>query len=434
MMARWISVLLIVILSAPTWAQSPTSKSSALPTATPAEVGLDATKLGNVRETIESFVENQEIAGAVFAIARHGKLVEIEAVGWKDLEDSEPMKRDTIFRIYSMTKPIVSAAAMTLVEDGKLKLDDPVSKYIPEFAAAEVYVSGQGEDLKTEPLKRAVTVRDLLRHSSGLTYGFFSDTPVDRMYRAAGVMNDNEDNGALASKAASIPLLFQPGTRFHYGVSVDVLGHVIEVASGKTLDEYLQSTIFDPLQMDDTGFFVPKEDRARFANSYTAKPNGGIVVIDDASSSKFLSKPALLSGGGGLVSTADDYMRFALMMLGGGELNGTRVLSEQSVAEMTKNQLPSSALPIQIGVPMVGTGFGLGFSVVVADDPPSWVGVKGEYGWDGMASTHYWASPEHDLAVVVLTQRQPFSGQVEAAVKPIVYDAVKLSSGRAADR
>ncbi len=393
-----------------------------LPTADPATVGIDPEKLSEVRTTIESFVDQDQIAGAVVAIARRGRLVAWHAFGMRDVDEATPMQTDSIFRIYSMTKPVASVAAMILVEQGKIKLDDPVARYIPEFAEARVYESKEGDEIATEPLQRAVTLRDLLRHTSGLTYGFLGNSPVDQMYREANVLSEENDIDQMSRNVAGIPLMCQPGSEFNYGVSVDVLGRVIEVASGQPLDLFMKEQIFDPLEMEDTGFFVPKDSHERFTSNYAPRPGGGLMRIDAPASSKFSEKPKLLSGGGGLVSTASDYMRFAQMILNGGELDGVRILKPETIKEMTKNQLPRSAFPVKVGgSTMEGVGFGLGFSVVV---DPGRLNVAGEYGWDGMASTHYWASKEKDIAVVVLTQRTPYTGQVKDAIKPIIYGAI----------
>ncbi len=402
-----------------------------LPVADPASVGMDPEALDRIKPTLQGFVDEKKIPGAVVAVARRGKLVWLDSVGFQDIDAETPMQTDTVFRIYSMTKPVTSVAAMILVEQGKLKLDDPVSKYISEFAAARVFVSMDGDDVKTEPLQRAITIRDLMRHTSGLTYGFFGNSPVDQMYRKADVLSDSDDNEALAKKVAGIPSMYQPGTRFEYSVSVDVLGRVIEVVSGQTLDVFMRERIFEPLGMHDTGFYVAKESRRRLATNYSPQIGGGLKVSDASETSRFASKPKMLSGGGGLVSTASDYLRFAQMLLNGGELGGVRILEPETVATMTSNQLPTKAYPIQmIGIPMPGVGFGLGFSVVVEKKLPVWSEVVGEYGWDGMASTHFWSSADKELTVVVLTQHVPYSGQLKIAIKPLVYDAILSSFAR----
>ena len=406
-------------------------KSSPLPAATPSDVGFDGERLQEVHEVMEGFVRDHAIAGGVVAIARDGKLVMMDAVGFQDVEAKIPMSTDSIFRIYSMTKPIASAAAMILVDRGIVKLDDPVAKYIPCFAEARVFSGKEDGKIVTEPLRRAVTVRDLLRHTSGLTYGFFGNSAVDQLYRQANVLADDDDCQSLCEKVAKIPLMNQPGDRFQYGVSVDVLGRVIEVASGMNLDDFLRSEIFEPLRMEDTGFFVPESDVFRMTVNYAPNSDGELEIADHPSESRFTENPKMLSGGGGLVSTAGDYLRFAQMIANGGILDGKRILKPETVQSMTKDQLPTRAFPAGVGMPMPGVGFGLGFSVVVnREDYPH--PVEGEYGWDGMASTHYFASPSKGFVVVALTQRYPFSSQVEDAIKPIIYSAV-LDHGPGSD-
>jgi CubicO group peptidase (beta-lactamase class C family) len=325
------------------------------------------------------------------------------------------MHLDSIFRVYSMTKAVTSVAAMQLVEQGKLELDAPISKYLPEFASV------QFDGKAASP-----SVRDLLRHTSGLTYGIFGDSPVDRKYRSAGVLSGADSNQVLVEKVAKIPLLYQPSTKFHYSVSSDVLGRLVEVVSGNTLEEQFTKHIFEPLDMNDTGFHVPAQKVARFVDSFGPGTAGELRTIDVASSSQFLRRPTFESGGGGLVSTAADYMRFCQMLCGFGELEGVHLLSENTVREMTHDQLPSAAFPIEMnGLKRKGVGFGLGFSVV-AESIPSFEYVPlGEYGWGGAASTHYWISPKHELAVVVLSQVSPFTFQCESAVKPLIYEAIE---------
>jgi len=313
-----------------------------------------------------------------------------------------------------------------LVDEGKLALDDPIAKHIPEFAGLKVYAGMEDEKMKLEEAGRAPTVRDLLRHTSGLTYGIFGLTPVDLKYRAANVLDKSATLKEMAGKLGEIPLLYQPGTRFHYSVSTDVLGHVVERASGQTLGDFFAERIFRPLDMCDTAFHVAKDKSDRFATNYGPKLfGGGMKIVDDAATSDYLKAPKMQSGGGGLVSTARDYMRFCQMIAGGGKLGDVRLLKEETVKEMTRNQLPDEAYPIALGGKRHGVGFGLGFSVVVEKTEYSRHQRVGEFGWGGAASTHFWLSPKDDLAVVVLSQRMPFSSQMEALVKPLIYDAIK---------
>jgi len=311
------------------------------------------------------------------------------------------------------------------VEEGKLTLDDPVAKHLPEFKDVKVFAGVDGDELEVEEPKRAATIRDLLRHTSGLTYGFFGITPVDQRYLQADILSDRGTLADMETKLGDLPLLYQPGTRFNYSVSTDVLGRVVEVVSRKDFGEFLHERILGPLDMKDTDFFVPENKTDRFAANHSPRLVGGLRVTDAPHSSRYRRKPRLLSGGGGLVSTARDYMRFCQMLLNEGKLGGHRLLREESVEAMTKNQLPAEAYPINLGGKRDGVGFGLGFSVVVEKTDYSKRSHVGEYGWGGAASTHFWISPKDDLAVVVLTQLMPFSFQMERAVKPLVYDAIK---------
>ena len=334
----------------------------------------------------------------------------------RDIEAKEPMERETIMRFYSMSKPVTSVAAMILYDEGKVGLDEPVGKYIPQLEGLKVYrqpVDGKAEYV--EP-KRQPTVRDLMRHTSGFTYGIFGDTPVDRMYREKEVFG-SRDLQQMAAKLGELPLMFEPGARWHYGVSTDMLGYLVERVSGQGLDEFFEERIFKPLDMRDTGFYVPAEKAGRFSRCYGPDGSGGLKETGDLGADRFLRRPSLLSGGGGLVSTARDYMRFCQMLLNMGELDGVRVLKAETVEMMTRNQLPANA---DWGG---GNGFGLGFSVQLKADRPGRTHV-GEYGWGGAASTHFLISPKDDLAVVALSQQMPFSGQLQDALKPLIYGAI----------
>ena len=403
----------------------PSRNQAELPTVKPEDVGMSSEKLALVKPALQKFVDDKEVPGAIVVAARHGKVVLFESVGWRDIEAEKRMQKDSILRFYSMTKPITSASIMMLVEEGKIGLDDPVSKHVPEFDGLKVFVEKDGEELKREDTKREMSIRDLLRHTSGLTYGFFGNSSVDQEYRAARVLARTDTLENTIAKLSKLPLLYQPGTRFNYSVSTDVLGHVVERVSGQRLDQFLRQRILDPLDMHDTAFYVPKEGAARFANNYGPKPDGdGLRVIDAAAESRYLRPPKLYSGGGGLVSTARDYMRFSQMLLNKGELDGTRLLKATTIEQMTRNQLPESAYPISLSGGRDGVGFGLGFSVVVEKTEYTRRSRVGQYGWGGAASTHFWISPRDDLAVVLLTQHMPFSFQLEETVKPLVYEAI----------
>jgi CubicO group peptidase (beta-lactamase class C family) len=389
-----------------------------IPTVTPAKAGLSEAKLAGVDQFMERAVADQKISGGIVLVDHDGKIGFFKTYGLRDIEAKQPMTPDTIFRIYSMSKAITSAAALTLVETGKLGLDDPVSKYIPSFANLKV-AAVDGLRAPTRP----VTVRDLMLHTSGFTYG---DGPA-ALKEAYGRLKPMESANLaeMAEKLSQVPLAFDPGTDWNYGVSIDVLGRVIEVASGESLDVFLAKTIFQPLDMPDTAFSVPREKIPRFAANYRRSPEG-LQVIDAPSDSTFAKEVTLFSGGGGLVSTARDYVRFLTMIQRGGTLDGHRILKSKTVKLMTSNQLPEKAFPIYFGAEKrPGTGFGLGFSVrteITSWDPS---GHVGEYGWGGAASTHYWVSPADKLIVVTLEQIMPYEWDTEFGVKKMIYDAIQ---------
>lgn len=412
---RRLACLLALLICSPLSAEE-------LPTASPAEVGLSSEKLKEADAVVEELIAEGRIAGAIVLVARHGEIAHFEAFGVRDLDSGEKMTKDTVIRIYSMTKPITSVAIMMLVEEGKIGLDDPVAKHLPEFAETPVYAGGEGNEVKTVPQERPVTVRDLLRHTSGLTYGIFGDTPVDQLYRAAGVLASTDTLAEMVGKLGKIPLLHQPGTRFHYSASTDVLGRIVEVASGQPLDQFFQERIFKPLDMKDTAFVVSEENVGRFASVHGRNEDGTLRVNESGKSSAFLRKKAFLSGGGGLTSTARDYARFCQMLLNKGELDGTRILKAETVAEMTTNQLPDVVMEAENG--RDGSGFGLGFSVRVKPSENGTPGHVGEFGWGGAASTQFWISPADDLFVITIRQFQPYEGLLEQRLKPIVYDAI----------
>jgi CubicO group peptidase (beta-lactamase class C family) len=334
-----------------------------------------------------------------------------------DLEEETPMRTDAIFRIYSMTKPITTVAALMLVEEGRIGLEDPVADHIPALAGLKVY----GPEAPHE-LERPMTVRDLMRHTTGFTYGMFGETEVDELYAeaqplAAGTLEE------MTERLAELPLLCDPGSCWNYGVSTDVLGRVVEVASGQTLDAFFQDRIFEPLGMVDSGFWVAEEKLGRVATLYQHGEEGltrleGSFVTDPA------ARPGLLSGGGGLFSTAADYLRFLRMIARGGELDGVRLLRSETVAEMTRNQLPDALVPIAVIDPIPGVGFGLGFAVRVSGSEAVPGSAVGDYFWDGLASTHAWVSPAHDLIAVTLEQTMPFSTATADALRAPIAAAV----------
>ena len=411
---KMISTFLSLICSTLTLALS----AREIPQVTPEKAGLSGIKLAEVDQFMERAVTDQKIAGGIVIISHGGKLGFCHTYGLMDREAKKPMSPDTIFRIYSMSKAITTAAALNLYDAGKIGLDDPVSKYIPSFANLKVATPN---GLRA-PV-RAVTVKDLMLHTSGLTYG---DGP-DALKEAYGRLKPLESTNLaeMAGKLSQVPLAFDPDTDWTYGVGIDVLGRVIEVASGESLDAFLEKTIFKPLDMTDTAFHVPPEKAGRFAANYS-RTNNGLKLIDAPLESKYAKPVTFFSGGGGLVSTARDYMRFLAMIERGGALDGHRILRAQTVQLMTRNQLPEKAFPIYFGKEKrPGTGFGLGFSVRTAITSWDPAGHVGEYGWGGAASTHYWASPQDKLIVVTFEQIMPYQWDTEFGVKKIIYDAVK---------
>jgi CubicO group peptidase (beta-lactamase class C family) len=389
-----------------------------MPTAKPEDVGLSSAKLGKVSAAVRQLVNDGKVPGAIVLVARHGKIALFEAQGARDVASGKPMEKDTILRVYSMTKPITTVAAMILYDKGRFQLDDPVSKYLPELKEVKVYAGGKGDDLKLVAPKREMTIRDLMRHTSGLTYGM-SATPVDQLYRKHKVLAPGDTLEKTVTKLGKLPLLYQPGTRFEYGVSTDVLGRLVEVVSKKNLADFMQEHIFAPLDMKDTGYYVPEKKQKRFGALHGRNPKGKLIVT---------GPPALPLpfGGHGLVSTARDYARFCQMMLNKGELDGKRILKEKTVALMTKNQVPDEAMPITlVTTRLEGVGFGLGFAVRVAADKKSPGFRVGQYGWGGAANTTFWISPKDDLLVVALQQFMPGDGTLELRLRRLIQAAIE---------
>lgn len=395
-----------------------------LPRARPEQVGMSAQRLANLTPVLKSYVDSQQVAGSVALVARRGKLVYFEAFGQADREARVPMQTDSIFRIASQSKAIVTTAAMMLVEQGKLGLNDPIAKYIPEFAKATVAVPKDGGGYYTTQLKRPITVRDLMTHTSGLSYG---TGPAADEWKKAGITgyyfsDRDEPIGATVARMAALPLDAQPGEKWIYGYSIDVLGVVAERASGMPLDELVRTSILAPLGMNDTAFYVPQEKRGRFTAVYARNGNAPIVRAPNegaAGQGMYADGPRKsFSGGAGLTSTAGDYARFLSLMLGGGEFDGKRLLSRKTVELMTQDHLH--------GIPYnAGQGFGLGFYVVKDVGARGDPGSVGEFGWGGAYHSTYWVDPVEKLVVVYLTQLNP-AGDVDdfARLRALVYQAI----------
>jgi CubicO group peptidase (beta-lactamase class C family) len=397
----------------------------------PGEVGFDAERLTRIDSHFRRYVDDGRLPGWLILVARRGQIAHLSTYGDRDKEAGAPVEIDTLWRIYSMSKPITSVAAMLLYEEGAFELKDPISNWLPAFADTKVYRSGSAVNPVLEPLVEPVRVWHLLTHTSGLTYGFHHATPVDAMYRAAG-FEWGVPEGDLAAHCAtwaSLPLLFQPGTEWNYGVSTDVLGRLVEVVSGMSLDAFLAERIFGPLGMDDAAFHA--KDVERLAALYVPEPATRRAVRNDAMGDLAKSPPAALSGGGGLVASAADYHRFNLMLLNGGELDGTRLLSPRTVRYMTRNHLPGGADLEAFGRPLfaetsfAGVGFGLGFSVQQDAVAYKVLSSVGEYAWGGAASTAFWIDPAEELSVLFLTQLLPSSTHpIRTQLKQLVYQAL----------
>ena len=429
--------LFVVALAVPVWADG-------LPTAEPEDVGLSSERLERVTDAIEADVKSGAIPGAVAMIARDGKIAYFEARGKADTESGAVMKKDTIFRIYSMSKPITSVALMMLFEEGKFKLKDPVSKFIPELGDMKVLVEKEDIDeggafnipeldeekapgpavdsdtYFTVPTKRDMTVQDLLRHTAGFTYGFFGNTSVDKLYLRSGILSRDRDVTDMVDRLSKIPLQYQPGTRWHYSVSVDVQGRLIEVLSGMGFDEFLEERIFNPLKMVDTGFYVPDNKLDRFAQMYAPGGDDGLRIADARMSRNFTNNPTMHSGGGGMVSTATDYMRFCQMMLNGGVLDGERILSRKTVELMTIDHLGDVPERDVFG----GYGFGLGFAVATDLARTGMPTSVGEYRWGGAAGTRFWIDPKEKLIGVYMVQIIPHPFSFGEDFKIFTYQSI----------
>jgi CubicO group peptidase (beta-lactamase class C family) len=397
----------------------------------PEMVGFSSERLERLHELMQRAVDEKQIAGIVTILARHGKVVDYRTYGQRDMASGSPMTKDVIFRDFSMTKPVTGVAMMILYEHGKWLPSDPVAKYIPEFAHLKVFkgMDADGKMILVDP-DHAPTMRELMTHTAGFTYGYFGDTPVDAMYRDASVLQ-SKNLQEMIDKLAKLPLLYQPGKGWTYSVSMDIEGYIIEKLSGHTLPEFLQQNIFSPLGMKDAGFFVPEEKLKRFATLYKTGPHGGIIPETTGRMSRgYELPPNMPSGGGGMVSTAEDYYRFAQMLANQGELNGARILAPPTVHLMTTNHVPSSLLTgeFHIGMQVLRPGFGYGYNCAVVYDPPeaNLIEGKGTFFWDGAAGTWFWIDPTNDIVFVGMIQRElaPESPNLEYLSRSVVYQAL----------
>ncbi len=389
-----------------------------LPTASPKSQGFDPARLKRIGVALQRRVDAGEAPGFLAAVVRDNKLVHFDAVGYRDIATKTPMTRDTIFRIMSMTKPIVSVAAMMLVEENRLRLSDPIAKYIPAFAKSQVYVSGEGENIVTVPAKRQIQVRNLLMHTSGLSYGSTRGSAVEKLQYERKISTQFFSSlPEFCDAAAKLPLLFEPGSKWNYSISTDILGRVVEVASGQPLAEFLHERIFVPLAMSETAFFVAPENAHRLVTSYRATDKG-LENFGPESVSRFLKAPAVASGGGGLTSTADDYLSFAAMLLNEGEWNGARLLGPETVRMMRANHLPKPIMDTR------DSGFGLGFGVDLTPASRDYYGGAGSYHWSGAQRTHFWVDPTNRIIGLSMTQVDPFDNYFEEDMRALTYQAL----------
>jgi len=400
----------------------------------PGEVGFDATRLERIGNHLHRYVDNGLLPGTYVLVSRGGKIAYLDMYGDRDVERGLPVTNDTIYRLYSMTKPIASIAAMQLYEQGCFQLKEPVSKWIPSFAKTRVFDGGNADKFETREPAREMSLHDLFTHMSGLTYDFHMADFVDEIYRRSG-FNWGACPGNLeevCETLASMPLLFEPGTEWNYSHSTDVLGRVIEVISGQSLDDYFQEHILGPLGMEDTAFQVDADSTERFAACYLPTP-GTLErrLLEDPQDSSYSKPPAMLSGGGGLVSTMHDYHRFTQALRNGGELDGHRIIGRKTLEFMTSNHLPGGGDLSDCGRALFsetandGIGFGLGFSVVVDPTKAQVMSQKGEFAWGGAASTAFWVDPVEDITMIFLTQLLPSSTHpIRPELKTLIYQAL----------
>jgi CubicO group peptidase (beta-lactamase class C family) len=403
--------LLITVFSLHAQSLSPVS---------PEQVGLSRERLNRIRTAMQRDIAEGEMAGAIGLIARHGKIAYFETYGMADREANRPMAKDSIFRMYSMTKAVVAVSVMTLYEEGRFSLHDPISKFLPEFKNMKVAVE---QTSRTVPAEHDITILDLMRHTSGLNYAGPRDENGQFLYKKAGIGGDMQFAlSEFIRRLASVPLVHQPGTVWDYSYSIDVLVRLVEVLSGQSIDQYFAQHIFKPLHMADTGYYVPEEKWSRLAALYVPDPGGTAKRSTGTSQESYKKKPVLMMGGSGLVSTASDYARFVQMLLNGGELDGIRILSPKTVDLMSSNLLGN--LPAINNVNgRVGYGFGLTFAVNLGIDKTGTIGSKGEYNWGGAAGTAFWVDPLEDMIGVFMVQVMP-QRTVKDQFKQLVYQAI----------
>ena len=397
----------------------------------PQVVGMDAKRLERIAPIMEGFVRNNQLPGIMTLVQRHGKVVHLGKFGLMDIEAGKPMQEDALFRIYSMTKPIISVAIMMLFEEGKLSLNDPVSKFIPAFKQTKVFAGAEVLGLKLVDQNPEMTVHHLLTHTAGLSYGWFFDSPVEDLYRAA-FQRAKPDRTQLLSESverlAELPLLFQPGTCWRYSMAVDVLGLIIQVVANQPLADFLEERIFQPLGMVDTAFSVPAGKVSRLAQIYTSQALYDPIPCkpEEVWGLGDVTTPTTIpSGGGGLISTLSDYLAFCSCLLNQGNYDGARLISRKTLAWMTANHMPPSLMPIKAGPDTLDHGFGLGFRVTTSLGERRELSSVGEYGWGGAAQTYFWIDPAEEFIGLMMTQHLPLAPYpVQERFRNLAYQAI----------
>jgi CubicO group peptidase (beta-lactamase class C family) len=397
----------------------------------PEKAGFDAHRLNRITEHLNrNYIDSGKIVGCQALVSRHGQVAYFNSLGCADRERATPMRDDTIFRIYSMTKPITSVALMQLYEQGHFQLNDPISRVLPGWREQKVWVAGDADNMELKAPEKTITFRNVLSHTGGLTYGA-TNHPVDKIYRRIGVNRDRTETlSTFMDKMGQTPLRYEPGTAWMYSMSTDVCGGLVEAISGQPFDEYLQKNIFEPLGMIDTSFWVAPEKQSRFAANYQRGADKELKLIDDPERSTYLTNPSFFSGGGGLTSTTADYLRFCEMLRRGGELGGHRILGPRTIDLMRKNHLADGkdlagmAIGAFSETAYEGVGFGLGFAMTLGEVEAGTLG-EGDYYWGGAASTIFWVDPKEDLVAIFMTQLMPsatfnFRGQL----KNIIYSSI----------
>ena len=399
---------------------------------TPEELGFDSRRLPRIADLTHRYVDEGKWPGALVAVWRHGHEVYRDAYGMADMERGVPVTDDTVYRLFSMTKPITSIALLQLVEQGVVRLEDPLSDYIPGFADTEVYVSGDADGYETRPPDRPVEVVDILRHTAGLTYGFLEAGPVDAIYRANDMGTFARETRSLSDVCdalAALPLVYSPGDHWEYSMATDVCGRVVEVASGQQLSAYVEEHVTGPLGMTETAYWARPHQHDRLSANYVATPDEKLHLIDDPERSPAKEPPVFEGGGGGMVGTIDDYLRFCQALLNGGELDGERVIGRKTLEVATSNHLPGGRTVADMWLAetfaeaqMTGMGFGLGFSVIQDVAANRIVSSHGEFAWGGAASTGFWVDPVEELVCVIMTQQVPSSTYpIRRQLRNVVY-------------